>query len=100
MYPFYYVDAFTDKPFEGNPCAVFPSADGLEEGEMQKLAAETNLPETAFVFSSDHADFKVRYFTPRSEVPFAGHPLSRPRFCWPKKDMSFHREERPPFSLS
>lgn len=74
MYPFYYVDAFTDVPFEGNPCAVFPSADGLEEEELKLLAKETNLPETAFVFSSREADFKVRYFTPRSEVAFAGHP--------------------------
>lgn len=74
MYSFYYIDAFTSNPFEGNPCAVFPEADGLSEAQMQNLAKETNLPETAFVFSTDKADFKVRYFTPRSEIPFAGHP--------------------------
>jgi len=74
MYPYYFVDAFTEKAFEGNPCAVFTSADGLSDTEMQNLAKEINSPETAFVFQSDKADFKVRYFTPRSEVPFAGHP--------------------------
>ncbi|MBN2051305.1 MAG: PhzF family phenazine biosynthesis protein [Spirochaetales bacterium] len=73
-YRFHYVDAFTTKPFEGNPCAVFPEATGLSDEDMQNLAKETNLPETAFVFSSDQADFKVRYFTPRQEIPFAGHP--------------------------
>jgi len=74
MYSYYYIDAFTTKPFEGNPCAVFPEADGLSDAEMQNLSRETNLPETAFVMKSEQADFKVRYFTPRSEVPFAGHP--------------------------
>lgn len=74
MYSYYYIDAFTTTPFEGNPCAVFPEADGLSDGDMQNLARETNLPETAFVMKSGQADFKVRYFTPRSEVPFAGHP--------------------------
>ncbi len=74
MYRYYYLDAFTTNRFEGNPCAVFPAADGLSEHEMQNLAKETNLPETAFVLKSDKADFKVRYFTPRNEIPFAGHP--------------------------
>lgn len=74
MYRFYYLDAFTTNRFEGNPCAVFPEADGMSEKEMQSLAKETNLPETAFVLASDQADFKVRYFTPRNEIPFAGHP--------------------------
>lgn len=74
MYSYYYIDAFTTTPFEGNPCAVFSEADGLSDAEMQNLARETNLPETAFVVKSGQAAFKVRYFTPRSEVPFAGHP--------------------------
>lgn len=74
MYAFHYVDAFTTTPFEGNPCAVFPEAEGLETAEMQELAKETNLSETSFVFPSTQADFKVRYFTPRDEIPFAGHP--------------------------
>jgi trans-2,3-dihydro-3-hydroxyanthranilate isomerase len=73
-YQFYYIDAFTDTMFAGNPCAVFPEAEGLGEEEMQRIARETNLNETAFVLESGEADFKVRYFTPSSEIPFAGHP--------------------------
>ena len=69
-----YVDAFTEVPLEGNPCAVFPDAQGLSEQEMQAIARETNLSETAFVFPSERADFRVRYFPPRGEIPFAGHP--------------------------
>ncbi|MFO7849738.1 MAG: PhzF family phenazine biosynthesis protein [Spirochaetia bacterium] len=73
-YDFFYIDAFTDTQFAGNPCAVFPKADGLDEETMQKIARETNLNETAFVFPSSEADFRVRYFTPTYEIPFAGHP--------------------------
>ncbi|MEJ2134001.1 MAG: PhzF family phenazine biosynthesis protein [Desulfofustis sp.] len=69
-----YLDAFTSEPFTGNPCAVLPDADGLTDSQMQKIASETNLSETAFVFRSEKAEVKVRYFSPRSEVPFAGHP--------------------------
>jgi trans-2,3-dihydro-3-hydroxyanthranilate isomerase len=78
-YPFSYIDAFTKTPFHGNPCAVFPEADGLDEETMQLIAKETNLNETAFVWDrtkdgNEEADFIVRYFTPTFEVPFAGHP--------------------------
>lgn len=68
------LDAFTTTPFAGNPCAVLPQAEGLTTEQMQAIARETNLPETAFVFPSDKASYRVRYFTPRHEVPFAGHP--------------------------
>lgn len=74
QYRIIYLDAFTSVPFCGNPCAVLPDAQGLTDRQMEKIAGETNLSETAFVFRSDVADVKVRYFTPRSEVPFAGHP--------------------------
>ncbi len=87
MYKFYYLDAFTTNRFEGNPCAVFPEADGLSDREMQNLAKETNLPETAFVLTSDKADFKVRYFTPRNEIPFAGHPTIATAFLLAEKGM-------------
>jgi trans-2,3-dihydro-3-hydroxyanthranilate isomerase len=69
-----YVDAFTREPLKGNPCAILPNASGLTDEEMQAIARETNLSETSFVFPSTQADFKVRYFTPREEIPFAGHP--------------------------
>ena len=68
------LDAFTDQPFFGNPCGVVPDAEGLTDDEMQKIARELNLPETSFVSKSDKADFRVRYFTPRYELGFAGHP--------------------------
>jgi trans-2,3-dihydro-3-hydroxyanthranilate isomerase len=73
-YAVVYIDAFTHLPFSGNPCAVIPHADGLNDEQMQKIARETNLSETSFIFPADQADFRVRYFTPRMELPFAGHP--------------------------
>jgi trans-2,3-dihydro-3-hydroxyanthranilate isomerase len=73
-YQITYIDAFTATRYSGNPCAVLPRAEGLEDAQMQAIARETNLNETAFVFSSDLADFRVRYFTPVHEIPFAGHP--------------------------
>jgi trans-2,3-dihydro-3-hydroxyanthranilate isomerase len=76
-YRFVQVDVFTDRPFGGNPLAVFPEAQGLTPEEMQKLAREMNLSETTFVFPPEGpgADFAVRIFTPAKELPFAGHPV-------------------------
>ncbi|HSD52811.1 MAG TPA: PhzF family phenazine biosynthesis protein [Burkholderiales bacterium] len=70
------VDVFTDRPFFGNPVAVVLDGDGLDAGAMQRIAAWTNLSETTFVLrpSAPAADYRVRIFTPRSELPFAGHP--------------------------
>ncbi len=70
----WWVDAFTREPLNGNPCAVIVNAPGLDDAWMQRIAREMNLSETAFVFPSDVADFGVRYFTPTSEIPLAGHP--------------------------
>lgn len=76
-YKFLQVDVFTDVPFGGNPLAVFPDAAGLSSQQMQQLALELNLSETTFVLPPETpgADFKVRIFTPKAELPFAGHPL-------------------------
>ena len=76
-YRFIQVDVFTDKPFGGNPLAVFPEAEGLTTEEMQRLAKEMNLSETTFVLppQAAGADFTVRIFTPAAELPFAGHPV-------------------------
>jgi trans-2,3-dihydro-3-hydroxyanthranilate isomerase len=76
-YCFLQVDVFTDRPFGGNPLAVFPDAEGLTTGEMQCLAREMNLSETTFVLPAQaaSADFAVRIFTPAKELPFAGHPV-------------------------
>jgi PhzF family phenazine biosynthesis protein len=70
------VDVFTRTPFLGNPVAVVLGAERLSSEEMQRIAAWTNLSETTFVLppSSDAADYRLRIFTPKRELPFAGHP--------------------------
>lgn len=80
-------DAFTETPFEGNPCGIIPDADGLTDETMQKIACELNLPETSFVMSSKKADFRVRYFTPRYELGFAGHPTIATSFMLAKEGL-------------
>ncbi len=75
-YQFVKVDVFTTIAFEGNPLAVFTDARGLETDQMQRIAAELNLSETTFIFppADPENTAQVRIFTPRSELPFAGHP--------------------------
>ncbi len=70
------VDVFTTVPLLGNPVAVVLDAGGLDAGEMQSVARWTNLSETTFVLptSAGGADYRLRIFTPQSELPFAGHP--------------------------
>jgi len=68
------VDVFTSRPFLGNPVAVVIDAEGLDTAQMQRIAGWTNLSETTFLLKSDKADYRVRIFTPRQELPFAGHP--------------------------
>jgi len=70
------VDVFTRRPFFGNPVAVVLEGAGLGTEDMQRIAAWTNLSETTFVLpsSSAAADYRLRIFTPRAELPFAGHP--------------------------
>lgn len=75
-YDFVTVDVFTDRRFGGNPLAVFPHANGLTDAQMQAIASEFNLSETTFVLPpEDPANrARVRIFTPKTEMPFAGHP--------------------------
>jgi len=73
-YPFERWDVFTARLFGGNPLAVVLDANGLEDAEMQALAREFNLSETAFVLPSARAEARARYFTPARELPIAGHP--------------------------
>jgi PhzF family phenazine biosynthesis protein len=70
------VDVFTNVPFKGNPVAVVLKADGLSTEQMQQIANWTNLSETTFVVPATDpgADYHVRIFTPKAELPFAGHP--------------------------
>ncbi len=70
------VDVFTDRAFGGNPLAVVLDAGGLSTAQMQAIATEFNYAETTFVLPPrDGAnDAQVRIFTPKQEMPFAGHP--------------------------
>ncbi len=70
------VDVFANRPGAGNPLAVVLDAEGLDDATMQAIAAWTRLPETTFVFPPPHAgvSYGLRIFSPRREVPFAGHP--------------------------
>lgn len=70
------LDVFADRPGAGNPLAVVLDAEGLDDASMQAIARWTRLPETTFVFppADDDASYRIRMFSPRREVPFAGHP--------------------------
>ncbi|MGM0396133.1 MAG: PhzF family phenazine biosynthesis protein [Bacillota bacterium] len=67
------VDAFTEKPFGGNPAGVVTNSKGISQENMQKIANEMNLSETAFVRQLDDCYFQIRYFTPLCEVDLCGH---------------------------
>lgn len=73
---FYIVDVFAEEKYAGNQLAVVREAGNLSEPEMQKIAREMNYSETTFILSEAERDggYDVRIFTPRQEVPFAGHP--------------------------
>jgi trans-2,3-dihydro-3-hydroxyanthranilate isomerase len=73
-FPFMQVDAFTNRPLGGNPCAIVFDADALDDATMLAIAREMNLSETSFVVRSSAADVGARYFTPAEEIPMAGHP--------------------------
>jgi trans-2,3-dihydro-3-hydroxyanthranilate isomerase len=70
------VDVFTTEALAGNPLAVFTQASEIDEGVMQKIAREMNLAETTFVLPPENPDCaaRVRIFTPKREMIFAGHP--------------------------
>lgn len=70
------VDVFTDRAYAGNPLAVVHGGDELSTAQMQAVAKEFNLSETVFALpaTTSEADYRVRIFTPGSELPFAGHP--------------------------
>lgn len=73
---FMQLDVFSHLPTKGNPLAVVIDGDGLDEATMRAFARWTNLSETAFLLPPTvaEADYRVRIFTPRRELPFAGHP--------------------------
>jgi trans-2,3-dihydro-3-hydroxyanthranilate isomerase len=87
------VDVFTGTQFAGNPLGVVLNAEGLSGGQMQAIAAEFNLSETTFVLPpKDPAHTaEVRIFTPRYEVPFAGHPNVGTAFALARAGTSYGR---------
>src|ERR1700709_2067284 len=87
------VDVFTSDRFSGNPLAVVLNAEGLSTEQMQNIAAEFNLAETTFVLppkDSAHTA-QVRIFTPRAEMPFAGHPNIGTAFVLARAGTSYGR---------
>ena len=87
------VDVFTDRPFGGNPLAVVTDAQGLSAAQMQAIAAEFNLAETTFVLPPRDAAHtaEVRIFTPKAELPFAGHPNVGTGFVLARAGQSYGR---------
>lgn len=83
-YSFSQVDVFAPEPLTGNPVAVVHDAVGLDEGKMADFARWTNLSETTFLLppTDPSADYRLRIFTPRSELPFAGHPTLGSAHAW------------------
>ncbi|HEX3488275.1 MAG TPA: PhzF family phenazine biosynthesis protein [Streptosporangiaceae bacterium] len=78
------VDVFTTAPYLGNPVAVVLGADGMDDEDMRQFANWTNLSETTFVLTpeAEGADYRVRIFTPTSELPFAGYPTLGTCHAW------------------
>lgn len=84
MLAFTQVDVFTGQLLLGNPVAVVHDADGLDDGQLAAFARWTNLSETTFLLTPTHpaADYRLRIFTPRRELPFAGHPTLGSARAW------------------
>lgn len=82
--PFRQVDVFTAVPYRGNPLAVVHDATGIDDATMLRFAQWTNLSETTFLLppTDPAADYRVRIFTPISEIPFAGHPTLGSCHAW------------------
>lgn len=71
--PFFQIDAFASRPFEGNQACVMPMDDFLPDATLQAIAAENNVAETAYIVPADEGVWKLRWFTPAIEVPLCGH---------------------------
>jgi PhzF family phenazine biosynthesis protein len=83
MIPIYTVDAFTATPFTGNPAAVCILTEFPDDVRLQQVAAEMNLPETAFLVDSGNGNYKLRWFTPQEEVDLCGHAtLASAQVLW------------------
>ena len=98
-YRYLLLDVFTDRRFGGNPLAVFPDAQGIDAKTMQAIAKEFNLSETTFVLppGDKNADYHVRIFTPKAELPMAGHPTIGTAFVLARERMK--AQQPPPTTL-
>ena len=84
----FYVDAFTDQPFSGNPAAVCVLEKPLDEKRMQQIASEVNLSETAFILAKNDG-YNLRWFTPAVEIDLCGHAtLASAHILWEQKHLS------------
>ncbi|BBN99877.1 PhzF family phenazine biosynthesis protein [Sporolactobacillus terrae] len=80
---FYIADAFTNKPFYGNPAGIYVESGGLSDTEMQQIASEVKLSETAFLDQIGDCCFSIRWFTPKAEVDLCGHAtLASAHILW------------------
>jgi len=102
MKEFWQIDCFTVQPFCGNPVAVVFDCDDMNSNWMQAVSREMNLSETVFFLrpTTPGADYRVRVFTPRHELPLAGHPtiasahafVERYSGSWKFKKTTLHQE--------
>src|ERR1700745_4418253 len=90
------VDAFTREPFTGNPTGVVLNADALSEAQMLAVARELNNAETAFILAPDAFDHTVRarFFTPRTEVSFVGHPTAAAQYVLSRQPEAPRRQRQ------
>jgi PhzF family phenazine biosynthesis protein len=89
------VDAFTDRPFAGNPAAVCVLPQPRNDGWMQNVAREMNLSETAFLLRQDDGSYNLRWFTPATEVPLCGHAtLASAHVLWERGDLQLEETAR------
>lgn len=93
---YYVVDAFAEKVFQGNPAGICVLEEKLDSDTMQKVAAENNLSETAFVYKRSEGQYDLKWFTPKSEINLCGHATLGTAFVIINfvdtniKEMSFH----------
>ena len=99
--PLYQIDAFASRPFAGNPAAVCPLTEWLDDDLLQAIAAENNLAETAF-YVPEGDDFRLRWFTPEVEVDLCGHATLASAFVLMtrnggrgRKEIVFHTRSGP-----
>jgi PhzF family phenazine biosynthesis protein len=103
--PLYQIDAFADGPFTGNPAAVCPLESWLPDKVMQSVAAENNLSETAF-FVPEGDGYRLRWFTPTTEVDLCGHATLASAFVvfrWltpQRSEVSFQTQQAGPLTVS